>query len=260
MDLVSIIVPMYNADKFIKETLDSILNQTYSNFEVLCVDDISTDSGPEIVQSYTEKDSRINFYQLDKKGGASEARNLALREAKGRYIAFLDADDTWEPKKLEKQLSYMKENNYSFTYTYFGLVDEYSNIMDQYRISPKKITYKSLLYGNTIGCLTVVYDAKEIGLIQIPRIDKRNDFALWLEILKKGHKGNLLPEVLSYYRTSEQSLSKKDGKLNLIKYHIDLHRRLQGFSYLKALYYTSFNIKNTFTISKKYTKRRCENV
>ena len=113
-------------------------------------------------------------------------------------------------------------------------------MLDTYRTSPDKITYKSLLYGNTIGCLTVVYNAEVVGLIQIPRIDKRNDFALWLEVLKNTPTGVLLPEIQSLYRISDQSLSKKDGKMNLIRYHIDLHKRLQGYGIIRALYYTFF--------------------
>lgn len=260
MDLVSIIVPMYNAENFIHETLDSILDQTYQNFEVLCVDDISTDRTVAIVKEYMANDIRIKLFQPTEKGGASMSRNLAIREAEGKYIAFLDADDVWVKDKLEKQIHYMQENDLPFTYTYFGLITENSEVLDTYRTSPEMITYKSLLYGNTIGCLTVIYNVDEVGLIQIPRIDKRNDFALWLEVLKKTPKGVLFPEIKSLYRISEQSLSKKDGKLDLIKYHIDLHKRLQGFGSIKALYYTFFNIVNTFTISKKYTKRRAENV
>lgn len=260
MDLVSIVVPMYNAESFISETLNSILNQTYQNFDVLCVDDISTDRTVEIVKSYMDEDARIKLYQPEEKGGASMSRNLAIREAKGKYIAFLDADDVWLEEKLEKQIQYMEANNLDFTYTYFGLIDEESKVLDTYRTSPDKITYKSLLYGNTIGCLTVVYNAEVVGLIQIPRIDKRNDFALWLEVLKNTPTGVLFPEIQSLYRISDQSLSKKDGKINLIRYHIDLHKRLQGYGIIRALYYTFFNIANTFTISKKYTKRRVENV
>lgn len=260
MELVSIIVPMYNAEKYIKETLDSILAQDYQNFEVLCVDDLSDDNTKEIVFKYVNKDSRFKYYSLKEKGGASTARNLAIKKASGKYIAFLDADDVWRKDKLTRQIKFMKENNYSFTYTYFGFIDETSSIKTEYRTSPQRITYSSLLFGNTIGCLTVIYDAETVGLVQIPRIDKRNDYALWLSILKKGVNGYLFPEILSYYRVTNMSLSKKDGKLDLIKYHLFLHRNIEGHGWIKAWFYTISNMLNTFVINLKYTQGGNKNV
>lgn len=256
MDKVSVIVPMYNAENHIEETLQSILSQTYQNFEIICIDDISNDNTIKIVEKLMENEDKIKLYQLEEKGGASIARNLGIKEATGNYIAFLDADDVWLEDKLENQIVFMKENNLAFTYTNFGFIDNYGNVLEKYRTSPKKITYKSLSYGNTIGCLTVMYDVSKVGLIQIEKINKRNDFALWLAVLKEVEAGYLLPKILSNYRFVEDSLSRKDGKLDLIKYHIKLHRDLEGRSLLKSLFFTMCNMVNTVTISKKYTKIR----
>ena len=240
MDLVTIVTPVFNSSKFLHETIDSVLNQTHSNFEMICVDDISTDSSVQIINEYSSIDSRIKLIQLHTKGGASIARNSAIKQASGKYIAFLDADDIWHPEKLEKQIKFMKENLYSFTYTNFSMIDDKSNILG-YAQSEEIVNYKSLLKRNSIGCLTVMYNKEDVGLVQIERIDKRNDYALWLNILKKVSYGYCLTETLSSYRISENSLSNKSHKLNLLKYHFYLFNRVEGFGVIKSLYYTVIN-------------------
>ena len=194
--LVSIITPVYNGEKNINYTIDSVLNQTLDDFEMIIVDDISTDDTKQVVKEYAKKDKRVKFYTLPKKGGASAARNFAIKKAKGRYIAFLDGDDLWQCDKLEKQIRFMKENDIAFSYTDYEYIDEDNNKLNTIRKCPKKMSYFRMLFGDSIGCLTVIYDAKKIGKIQIPEIEKRNDYALWCRILKKVKKGYKYDEVL----------------------------------------------------------------
>ncbi|MDE8332118.1 glycosyltransferase family 2 protein [Erysipelothrix rhusiopathiae] len=221
--LVSVIIPMYNAEESIKKTLDSILSQTYANIEIIVIDDLSTDNSKTVVEEYMECHDNILFLELQKKGGASIARNCGIKNAQGKYIAFLDADDTWKPEKLEKQIAYMENNNIDFCYTYYEIYKN-SNVPVKIRKAPKKVKFSNQILGNNIGCLTAVYNREKIGEIQIPRIDKRNDMALWQRILKQTKFGVVYPEVLATYFVTENSLSRDISKISMLKYHYRLFR------------------------------------
>lgn len=249
--LVSIIMPCYNAEKHIEKAIESVINQTYKNWELIIIDDQSTDSSIRIINKYMITDERINMYQLDKKGGASTARNFGIKKASGQYIAFLDSDDLWKRTKLMKQIIFMQEKCLSFTYTYFGYIDENNNRLDLIRKSPKKITYKKALRGNLIGCLTVIIDVSKVGKVEIPYLKKRNDAALWLKILKRVEHGDLYPEVLSVYRKRSNSLS-SGNKMKMLKYHYMLYRNSEGFNTVKSLYYCIWNIITFIIIKTKY--------
>lgn len=238
--LVSIITPVYNGEKNISYTIDSVLNQTLDDFEMIIVDDISTDDTKKVINEYAKRDKRIKFYTLTKKGGASAARNFAINKSKGRYIAFLDGDDLWQCDKLEKQIRFMKENNIAFSYTDYEYIDENNNQLNIVRKCPKKMSYFRMLFGDSIGCLTVVYDTKKVGKVQIPEIEKRNDYALWCRILKKVRKGYKYDEVLSMYRKSNSSLS-SGKKTHLLKYHYVMHRNINGFNPIVSLFFTGTN-------------------
>jgi len=238
--LVSIITPLYNSEKFISETIESVLSQKYNNWEMIIVDDCSTDGGVEIVKDYKRNDERIKLIQLDKNSGAAIARNKAIEYAKGRFIAFLDSDDLWHPNKLKKQIDFMIINDYEFTYTGYQKITEKGQILDKYVSVKKKLSYKKALYSNYIGCLTVVYDRKKLGKIYMPLIKKRQDYALWLKILKIIKFGYGLDENLAYYRLRDNSMS--SNKINLIKYHWKLYRDIEELSVLKSLYYLINNI------------------
>ena len=199
-DLVSIIMPSYNTQKFIEETLDSVLAQTYTNWELIIVDDCSTDNTDEIVSPFLS-DSRIIYIQNEKNSGAAVSRNRALREAKGKWIAFLDSDDLWTPDKLEKQIAFMQSNGYCFSYTNYSEIDESSEPLGKTVTGPKKITKTGMYNYCWMGCLTVMYDVEKIGLIQIEDIKKNNDYAMWLKICKKANC-YLLDEDLARYRKS----------------------------------------------------------
>jgi len=241
--LVSIITPCYNSEKYIRQTIESVLKQTYKNFEMIIVDDISTDKSVEIIKEYQKKDSRIKLFEAKEKIGASGARNLALRKMKGKYAAFLDSDDLWAKEKLEIQVKFMEENNVDFSYTDYGYVDEQDNILDMIRISPNKTTHFSMLIGDSLGCLTIMYNATKCGVMQIPSLKKRNDYALWCMVLKKLKKGKKCPGILAWYRKSSNSLS-AGKKSKLVKYHYKVHRTVNKLDVIRASFFTAANIIN----------------
>lgn len=242
--LVSIITPCYNCEKYIKYTIESVLNQTYSNFEMIIVDDISTDDTLNIVKEYQKKDKRIKLITLDKKGGASIARNTAIKEAKGKYIAFLDSDDLWYKEKLKKQIDFMEENNIDFSYTDYEYIDENNKKLYKKRVCPKKVTYFRMLLGDSIGCLTVIYNKEKAGLIQIPQLDKRNDYAIWCLALKKLRVGYKYNEILAQYRKTKDTTLSSGKKTKLIKYHYQLHTKVNGLNVILATFFTIGNIVN----------------
>ena len=248
--LISIVTPVYNAQNYIEQTIQSVLNQTYTNWEMIIVDDISNDRTIEIIEEYVKNDSRIHLFQLPEKGGASMARNMAIREAKGQYIAFLDADDLWKEDKLEKQVNFMKETGYAFTYHNYDLIDENGQNLHTRRLAPEKIDLHRALVGCSIGCLSVMYDVDQIGKIQIKRLDKRNDDAMWFKILEKCEGGYLLDESLAYYRIGNSSLS-SGSKVKLLKYHYRLYRITMGFNPAKCWYYTILNVLVYFSNKRK---------
>ena len=250
MELVSIITPVYNSQAYLHDTIQCVLNQTYENWELLMVDDISSDRSVEIMAEYAAKDPRISYEVLSSKGGASIARNTALAKAKGRYIAFLDADDLWKPDKLAKQVKFMQEHDYAFTFHPYRYIDTQGKETGMKRLAPNKITYWTMLRGCEIGCLSVMYDVEKVGLVQIPRIDKRNDDAMWITALKTCKEGYALQEELAYYRVGGASLS-SGSKMKLLKYHYRLYRDVAKFGVIRSLFFTGCNILTYFYVKKK---------
>ncbi len=239
--LVSIITPSYKSENFITATIESVLTQTYVNWEMIIVDDVSPDNSNVIIEEYSKKDTRIKLIKLEKNSGPAVARNRAIEEAKGRYIAFLDADDLWHPEKLEKQIAFMNENDLSFTYSSYDLIDEKNKSLGTF-ITQKRVSYVSLLKTNSIGCLTAIYDTKILGKIYMPDIIKRQDYGLWLKILKniKNTKGILEP--LATYRIMKNSVS--SNKITAAKYVWKIFRDVEKLSFFKSLYYFMHYIYN----------------
>lgn len=233
--LVSIITANYNCENFISDTIESVLSQTYENWEMIIVDDVSSDNSVEIIKSYIKQDSRIKLIELEINSGAAVARNRAIKEAKGRYIAFLDSDDLWLPKKLELQISYMQKYCYDFTYTDYNLIDE-NNVQygDTFK-AKNKVSYKDLLKTCTIGCLTVIYDTKQLGKVYMPLIRKRQDYGLWLKILKEIDNAYCLPEALSIYRTRNNSIS--SNKIKASQYQWKIYREVENMNIFTSVYY-----------------------
>lgn len=238
-ELVSIIMPSYNTAKFISETIESVLAQTYPNWELIIVDDCSTDDTDAVVCPYLA-DDRIRYIKNEKNSGAAVSRNRALREAKGKWVAFLDSDDLWFPEKLEKQISFMKKNDYHFSYTNYIEIDETTNPNGRSVTGPKKITRHGMYNYCWMGCLTVMYDVDTIGLIQIADIKKNNDYAMWLKACRKADC-YLLDEVLAKYRKRSGSIS-NHGYTKLIKWHYKLYREAEKRSLLVSAVLTLRNL------------------
>ena len=221
--LVSIIMPAYNGQKYIAQSIESVLAQTYTNFELLITDDRSTDQTIEIINRYMDQDARIDLAILPKNSGAGVARNNSIERAKGRYIAFLDSDDLWAVDKLEKQISFMIANNVALSFTGYQKFDD--DKLLGVVIPPTYTTYKKLLNGNVIGCLTAVYDSHLIGKQYMPSIRKRQDMGMWLNILKKVPKAYSLPQNLAKYRVS---VGMSSNKLEILKWQWRLYREVEN--------------------------------
>ncbi len=250
-DLVSIITPCYNSADFIAETIESILAQTYTNWELLITDDCSKDNTIEIIQSYADKDARIKVFRLEKNSGGGVARNNSIKQAQGRYIAFCDSDDRWYPNKLEKQIAFMKQNDCALTCTSYMTCDEAGNIKG-ILIAPNNITFKSNLRDCKIGCLSAIYDTDKVGKVYLPLIRKRQDWGLWIKVLKICKEAKGYKEPLAIYRLREGSISNK--KMDLIKYNIGVYQEVLGWSKLHATLYFFFAFMPAY-VKKKFIVR-----
>lgn len=252
LGLVSIITPTWNCERFIAETIDSVIAQSYKNWEMIIVDDCSTDNTKNVVESYN--DPRIKYKCLNKNSGAALARNEALRIAKGKWMAFLDSDDLWLPNKLECQLKFMVENNYSFTYHEYEEIDEHSNNLNVYVSGKKHVNRFDMFACCWPGCLSVIYDKDVIGLIQIENVKKNNDTAIWLKAIKKS-KCHILKENLAKYRRRKGSITPPDIKTK-IKWHYTLFRVAEGMNPIMATLWMGINIlgnsyKKLFFVKRK---------
>lgn len=230
-DLVSVIMPAYNCDKFIASALDSVSIQTYQNWELIVVDDCSTDNTANVIKNYVDNEARVKYYRLDHNSGAAIARNTAVNIANGRYLAFLDSDDVWEPEKLKKQIGYMKQHDYHFTCTSYRKIDEDGNFLNQVIEAKARSDYFGVL-KTCPGNSTVVYDAEALGKFTIPDIKKRNDYVMWLQIIKKAKFLYGISEPLGSHRLRKGSIS--GNKFSLIQYHWKVYREIEHLSYIKS--------------------------
>ena len=234
-DKVSIIIPVYNAEKFLEETVTSALNQTYENLEVILINDFSKDKSEYIMKKLAEKDGRIVNIFLKENKGVSNARNEGIRVANGRYIAFLDSDDLWENKKLEKQIDFMKKNSIKFSYTGYEFINENSEFIGKKITVPERINYNQLLKYNCIGCLTVVIDRLNIKNINFEKI-KHEDYLTWLSILKNNNiEAYGINESLAYYRKRSGSIS--ENKFKSASWHWNIIRKIEKVSLTKSVFY-----------------------
>ncbi|AZV69029.1 glycosyltransferase family 2 protein [Bacillus cereus] len=230
--MISIVIPSYNASSFIKETIQSVQSQTYTNWEMIIIDDVSKDNTRELIKEEIKKDGRIQLIELQKNGGAAIARNIGINNAKGKYVAFLDSDDLWLPEKLEKQLEFMQNNDIAFSFTSYQIINQDGTLTDKVVHVPEKINYNGLLKNTIIGCLTVMLDIEKLGRVQMPNIRTRQDTATWLKILRQGHYAYGLDEVLSKYRKVENSISSK--KFKMAKMNWKLYREIEELSIPKS--------------------------
>lgn len=233
--MVSIITPLYNSENYISRTIRSVQAQTHKNWEMIIVNDCSKDNSKDIASSFAIMDKRIKLISLSKNSGAAVARNKAIEMAKGKFIAFLDSDDLWKPQKLEKQLTFMLENDHSFSFTSYEIMNNENIPLRKIIKANKIITYKNMLCRNPIGCLTAMYSVTSLGKVYMPLIRKRQDQGLWLKILREGTLAFGLDESLAIYRVRKDSIS--SNKMNLIKYQWQLYRDIERLGFIKSIYY-----------------------
>lgn len=251
-DLISIIMPTYKCGRYIADSIKSVQVQTYQNWELIIVDDCSGDDTIDIVQRIQLEDKRIRLFENNINSGAAICRNKALREAKGRWIAFLDSDDLWEPTKLEKQIKFMEDNDYAFTYHEYVEIDE-GNYELGVQVSGKGYVGKFDMYSCCWpGCLSVMYDVSKIGLIQIADIKKNNDTAMWLKVIRKADC-YLLPEVLGKYRRRTNSITPKPI-WQRIWAHYPLFRIAEEMNPVFATFWVIMNVFGNAYKKWKYVK------
>lgn len=232
-DLVSIITPLYNAEKYIEATINSVQNQTYKNWEMIIVDDCSKDNSYGLVKKIAKNESRIKLVKNKENCGVTKTRNKGIKIAEGKYIAFLDADDLWHPKKLEKQISFMKKNKVLISYTGYEKINEDGTIRGKIKV-PIKVTYHESLKGNIMGCLTVIYDQEKLSKKYFKELKMSEDHVLWLEILKDTDSYGI-GDSLAKYRVLENSRS--SSKIDAIKFQWKINRKIEKLSILKSVYY-----------------------
>ena len=233
--IVSIITPCYNASKYISYTIESVLKQTYPNWELIIVDDCSTDNSSDIIKLFISIDTRIKYFKTPKPSGSPVLpRNIAIENAKGRYIAFLDSDDIWLPNKLEEQLKLFEDQKTAIVFSNYEKINEEGERSNRVVKAPSFINYNNLLKSNVIGNLTGIYDTSKVGKIYCENI-RHEDYVLWLSILKKGYIARNTNTVTALYRVRENSVS--SNKLKILSWQWNILRNIEKISLPKAIYY-----------------------
>lgn len=234
-ELVSIITPCYNGEKTIEETILSVLHQTYSNWEMLIIDDCSTDSSETLIHNFVSRDSRIKYIKTNSPSGSPTLpRNIGIENATGRFIAFLDCDDIWLPTKLEEQIPLLNDTNTAIAFSYYEKISEDGKRNNRVIISPNQITYRQLLKGNIIGCLTAIYDTQKVGKMYFLEIG-HEDYAMWLSILKKGYIAKNTNTILALYRITRHSIS--SNKIKSFKWTWNIYRKTEHLPLCESLFY-----------------------
>lgn len=235
MPTVSVIMPCYNGAKTIAESIDSVIAQTYENWELIIVNDFSSDNSLDIIKDYNLKDQRIRFFNTDKPSGSpSQPRNIAMSKASGRYIAFLDSDDIWHPTKIEKQLEIVQKYKTPFVFSNYEKMTSEGAISDRIVISPSRVTLKDMYYGNPMGCLTVMIDIETIGKFAFKK-NGHEDCVAWIEILQKGYIAHNTNTIEAVYRESKNSVS--SNKFVILHWQWNIYRKILKLGVLKSIYY-----------------------
>ena len=241
---------MFNSEAFISDTINSVLNQTYLNWELLLIDDDSNDKTISIVNEFTAINPNIKLLKNEINLGAAISRNKGIMEATGDYIAFLDADDLWKPDKLEKQLAFMKAQKCDVCFSSYELINEKGELLNKKVKALNMLSYNKLLKSNYVGNLTGLYNVQALGKITSPNLRKRQDWVLWLETIKKsGKPAKGMQESLAYYRVRDHSMS--SNKFNLLKHNYLVYRKGLGFSTLKSGYYMLIFLREHFFVKSK---------
>jgi len=251
--LVSVVMPAFNAEQFIEAAVNSVLSQTYSHWELLIIDDASQDASFRIIETLAKEDFRIKFLQNKENRGTGIARNKGIRAAQGDFIAFLDADDLWKPQKLEIQLKLMQEQEVTVCFSSYEQIDEQGNSRNELIEALPVLTYKKLLKSNYLGNLTGIYNAGKLGKIYAPKIRKRQDWAVWLEALKRGGPAIGVAQPLAAYRVRTGSISR--NKLNMLQYNFNIYHKVLKFNLLKSSWLMLIFLKEHFVVKSKQKKK-----
>ncbi|MFV8225326.1 glycosyltransferase family 2 protein [Christiangramia aquimixticola] len=246
--LVSVIMPAYNCQSFITGAIQSVIQQTYTNWELLIVDDASTDATRKCIKEHSISEPRIRSFFNSKNRGTDYSRNKAIKAAKGAFIAFLDADDLWLPNKLEKQLQVLNKENVAACFSSYELIDETGNRCKKKVKALPVLSYNRLLKANYVGNLTGIYNAELLGKIYCPPLKKRQDWALWLKVIEEGGPMEGISDVLAYYRVRKDSIS--GNKIEMLKYNYRVYRLL-GFSVFGALCRMLLFLKEQFCVKNR---------
>lgn len=260
MTTVSIVMPMHNSEDTLGGSVESVLAQTYQDWELLIVDDRSTDGSAELARQFAARDSRIRVFSTvdgGSGGGAAPARNLAIEHAQGRFIAFLDSDDLWLPTKLEKQVDFTLETGAPLTYTDFYRVEHEADIdpttwagNDRVIKAPAKLNYNQMSKRDYIGCLTAMYDTEHYGKRFMPLIERRQDYGLWLALLRDGEVAQGISEPLAVYRTGNAN-SLSGNKIRAARFNWILFRHVEGWSLPRALWnFGNYAVRSLFHFRK----------
>ena len=251
--LVSIITPLYNNANVIKETINSVCCQSYSNWELILVDDASSDQTVNVVKPFSESDLRIKLFKHSHNKGAAEARNLGTKMAKGSYIAFLDADDLWKANKLDLQVNQLKNNITDVSFGSYEWINSEGSPLGKNIYAIEQLTYKKLLKANYIGNLTGMYNSEKLGKIYTKDLKKRQDWLLWLEALRRSGRPAIgINETIAYYRITGGSLS--SNKIALIKHNFNVYRKGLGFSILKSSFYLFLFFYEHLIVKNRFVK------
>lgn len=235
MPVVTVVMPVYNSQQYLTESLSSVLSQTLVDFELIAIDDCSSDSSLSILESYASNDGRVRVIGLDKNSGPAVARNVGIHEAKGRYIAFIDSDDIWLPHKLAIQMELIQDTQSAIVFSSYSLIQNNGLRSESIVHAPARVTYQMLLRSNYIGCSTAMYDTKKVGKVYMPEIRFRQDYGLWLRILRNGHSALGISEPLVRYRVRKDSVSSNKPRAAL--YHWKVLRAESNILLPVALYY-----------------------
>lgn len=233
--LVSIITPTYNSEAFILQTIRSVQNQTYKNWELIIVDDCSTDETVKLIIQEAQKDNRITLIKLNENSGPAKARNAGIEKISGKYMTFLDADDIWFPEFITTSIETILKNQVFFVYSSYRRSNENLEFVYSDFIVPQKVTYTDILKTNSISCLTAFIDVEKLGKKRMPDIFKRQDMGLWLQYLKEIPYAYGIQQPLAIYRIRKNSLSRKKSKL--LKYQWQFYREVEHLSILQSAYY-----------------------
>ncbi|MUP45141.1 glycosyltransferase family 2 protein [Gramella sp. BOM4] len=250
--LVSVVMPAYNSASFISEAIQSVISQTYPKWELIVVNDGSTDATSQIIEDLAAREDRIKLISNQTNQGTHYARNLAIKAASGDFIAFLDADDRWKPEKLQKQLELMTKNHLGACFSSYDLIDEAGHSLGKKVQALKELSYDKLLKANYVGNLTGIYSVKKLGKIYCPELKKRQDWALWLEVVKRSGPIKGIQESLAVYRIRKGSIS--GNKLEMLTYNFQVYQKVLGYGSLKSAWKMLVFLNEQFFIKSKQIK------